>query len=47
MALQANASEGLEQGPYEADRVEFEPVTLRMQATELTTEPPRTTGERA
>ena len=34
-------SEGIAQGPYKAAKVEFEPVTLRTQGTELTTEPPR------
>ena len=38
--LLATASEGLAQGPYVAERVEFKPVTLRMQGTEPTTEPP-------
>ena len=33
-------SEGLAQDPYVATRVGFEPATLRMQGTELTTEPP-------
>ena len=33
-------SEGFVQDPYMAAGVEFEPVTLRTQGTELTTEPP-------
>ena len=36
-------SEGLAQGPYVAARVEFEPVTLWTQGTELTTVSPRPT----
>ena len=32
-------SEGLAQGPYVAARVEFEPATLQIQGTELSTEP--------
>ena len=39
-APQATASEGLAQGPSVADRVGFEPETLRTQGNELTTEPP-------
>jgi len=41
--VQATTSEGLVQGTctYVAVRVGFEPVTLRMQGTELTTELPR------
>ena len=38
-ALQATVSEGLAQGPYVVARAGFEPATLRMQGTELTTEP--------
>ena len=34
-------SEGFAQGPYVAARAGLEPVTLRKQITELTTEPPR------
>ena len=37
--VQATTSAGLAQGPYVA-RVGFEPATMRMQGTELTTEPP-------
>ena len=37
-ALQTTVSEGLTQGPYVAARVGFEPATLWMQGTELTTE---------
>ena len=37
--LQATTSEGLAQGPYVAAKMGFEPATLRMQGTELTTEP--------
>jgi len=37
---QATTGEELAQGPYTAARVEFESATLRMQGTELTTEPP-------
>ena len=33
-------SEGLAQGPYLVARVRFEPATLQMQGTELTTKPP-------
>jgi len=33
-------TEGLAKDPYVAAGVAFEPVTLRMQGTELTTEPP-------
>ena len=40
-AIQAATSEGLAQGPYVAARVGFEPVTLQMQGSELTTDPPR------
>ena len=36
----ATMSEGLAQGPYQAARVVFEPATLQMQSTELSTEPP-------
>src|SRR6218665_3823865 len=39
MVLHATVSEGLAQGPYVAARVGFEPATLRMQGTELNTEP--------
>ena len=38
--IRATTSEGLAQGPYVVARVGFEPVTLLMQGTELTTEPP-------
>ena len=38
--IQAITSEGLAQGPYVAVRVKFEPATLLMQGTELTTKPP-------
>ena len=39
-ALQAPVSEGLAQGLYMTARVGFDPPTLRMQGTKLTTEPP-------
>ena len=39
-ALQATASEGLDQGPYVVTRAVFEPTTLRTKGTEHTTEPP-------
>ena len=39
--VQAATSEGLAQGSYVVARVGFKPATLRMQGTELTTEPPR------
>ena len=39
--IQATMSEGLAQGQYMAARVGFEPATLQMQGTKLTTEPPR------
>ena len=39
--LQSTTSEGLVQGLYVAARVGFEPVTLLLQGTEPTTEPPR------
>ena len=42
-APQAIVSEELAQGPYMAVGVGFEPVTLRTQSTELTTEPPHLT----
>ena len=45
-ALQATASEGLAESPYEAVRVGFEPATLRMEGNELTTEPPHPRLER-
>ena len=38
--VQATMSEGLPQGPYVAAKVGFEPATLSMQGTELTTTPP-------
>src|SRR6218665_1048158 len=38
---QATTSEGLAQVLYVAARIGFEPATLRMQGTELTTGPPR------
>ena len=40
-ALPATTSDILAQGTYVAARVRFEPVTLREQGTENTTEPPR------
>jgi len=38
--LQATVSEGLAQDPYVAGRMGFEPATLRMEGTVLTTETP-------
>jgi len=38
-APQATASEGLDQGPYEAARVGFEFASLRMKGDESTNEP--------
>src|SRR6218665_1318946 len=43
-ALQTTVSKGFAQGPYMAAGVGFEPATLRMQGTELTTEPPGPTS---
>ena len=39
--IQATTSEGLAQVSYVAARVGFDLETLRMEGTELTTEPPR------
>jgi len=39
-ALQAAASEGLAQGPYEAARMEFKPVTLQSKDIDSTNAPP-------
>jgi len=43
-APRANASEGLDQGPYVVARAGFKPATLRKKGDESTNEPQRSTG---